>query len=126
MFKWLGRAGNAGSVAILRLFARFRRTPRITIDERRVKHIFRRADGHLPDDTPENRGLLLSVANNPRNRLGEDRFGVVWAEQTMPDGSQVWVQIRTGQIINGGLNPKRRNFDLASGLSAGPKGAGVE
>jgi hypothetical protein len=96
----------------------FRRTPPISIDESRLRHIFRAADGHFPTDTTANRRLLLFVAGNPANRLGEDRFGAVWAAQTMRDGSQVWVQIWNGRIINGGVNPVPRIFEFSTGLSA--------
>lgn len=117
---WLATVGRAGRAAAFWLLMRLRQTPYVTIDERRTRHIFRAADGHFPDDTRANRRLLLRVAGNPANRLGRDQFGVIWAEQTMPDGRQVWVQIRNGKIINGGLNPKPRRFDFATGLSAGP------
>jgi hypothetical protein len=80
---------RVGTATIVWLRTCLRRSSRITIDERRLRHIFRNADGHFPEDTPANRRLILRVARNPANRLGEDRFGVIWAEQTLPDGSQV-------------------------------------
>ena len=104
---------------IARLLTWLRRTPRITIDESRLRHIFRVADGHFPIDTAANRRALLHVAGNPANRLGVDRFGVAWAAQTIPNGGQVWVQIWGGRIINGGLNPRPRIFNFPIGLSAG-------
>lgn len=94
-----------------------RRAPRI--DESKVGHIFRVADGHFPIETAANRRLLLRVADNPANRVGTDRFGVVWAAQAMQDGSQVWVQIWNGRIINGGRNLTPRSFNPMTGLSAG-------
>lgn len=93
MLAWLGAVGRAGRVVIAKVLTWLRRTPRITIDENRLRHIFRVADGHFPIDTAANRRALLRVAGNPANRLGEDRFGVIWAAQTIPDGGQVWVQI---------------------------------
>lgn len=102
---------------IARLPTRLRGTPRITIDESRLRHIFRIADGHFPIDTAANRRLLLRVAANPSNRLGEDRFGVIWAARTIPNGSQIWVQIRNDRIINGGINSRPRIFDFSAGLS---------
>jgi hypothetical protein len=109
MLAWLGAVGRAGRAVIARLL----RTPRI--DESKVGHIFRVSDGHFPIDTIVN---LLRVAGNPANRLGVDRFGVVWAAQTMRDGSQVWVQIWDGCIVNGGVNSTSRIFNLMTGLSA--------
>jgi hypothetical protein len=115
MFVRFGQVGRTWR-AVIRLLARFRRTP-IQIDERRLRHIFRNAEGHFADDTPENRSRLLRVARDPARRLGVDRFGILWAEETMPDESQIWVQIKDRKVINGGLNLKPRAFDVAVGLS---------
>lgn len=92
----------------------------IKIDERRVAHIFRPADGHFPADTIPARRVLLRVANDPAKRLGMDRFGTSWAAETMPNGSQIWVQIRDGLITNGGVNTTHRVFDVLTGLSGFP------
>ena len=87
-----------------------------TIPDSRVPHIFRQAPGHLPD-TPANRQLLTDVALNPRNFLGTDRYDNLWYAQTQPNGNQIWVQVRNGQIMNGGLNPVPRIFHPHTGLS---------
>lgn len=42
--------------------------------EAQLKHIFRNADGHVPD-TPVNRQLILDVTNNMNNYLGKDARG---------------------------------------------------
>ena len=76
------RLAETGRAVIARLLTWLRRTPRITIDESRLRHIFRVADGHFPIDTAANRRALLHVAGNPANRLGVDRFGVAWAAQS--------------------------------------------
>jgi filamentous hemagglutinin len=89
----------------------------ITFDESRAGHIFRRAPGHFQEDTATNRRVLLAVAANPANLQGVDRFGMMWAAQTMPDGTQLWVQLREGRITNGGVNERPRHFDPSRGLS---------
>ena len=87
------------------------------IHEPSAGHIFRNAPGHLVNDTPANRQLLVDTASNPSNLLGTDRFGNNWYAQTRPDGSQVWVSARNGEIRNGGVNPTPRPFNPSTGLS---------
>lgn len=84
--------------------------PAITIDERRVPHIFRNARGHFREDTQVNRRILLDVANRPENFRGTDRFGTDWFMETRSDGTQVWAQVRDGKITNGGANPSPLEF----------------
>ncbi|HLY44256.1 MAG TPA: hypothetical protein VKQ73_01650 [Stellaceae bacterium] len=84
--------------------------PSITIDERRIPHIFRNARGHFGEDTPVNRRILLDVANRPENFLGTDVFGTDWFMTTLGDGTQIWVHVRDGKITNGGLNPSPIEF----------------
>ncbi|MGH7039472.1 MAG: hypothetical protein ACREE4_19240 [Stellaceae bacterium] len=84
----------------------------ITIDETRIGHIFRDAEGHFAEDTALNRQALLDTANRPGNLVGADRFGNAWFAETRADGSQIWAQVRGGKITNGGINPRPRNFDL--------------
>ena len=90
------------------------------IPEGRAGHIFRDADGHLPD-TPANRQLLQDTAGDPANTLGSDQYGNTWSAKTLDDGTQVWVQTRNGQIINGGLNEVPRTFNPQTGLSSPTK-----
>ncbi|MFE8604040.1 SitA5 family polymorphic toxin [Archangium violaceum] len=92
----------------------------IVIPEGRAKHIFRDAPGHLRD-TPTHRQLLQEVASDESARLGTDKFGNEWFARTNPDGTQVWVQVRHGEIINGGLNQVPRNYNAQMGLSAPSK-----
>lgn len=112
---WLVLLGKAARAEIGLFQSLFRQTP--PIDENKVAHIFRLADGHLPTDTPANRRLLRRVARSPANRLGTDRFGVDWAAQAMPNGGQVWVQVWRGRIVNGGVNAAPRSFDQMTGLA---------
>ena len=81
-----------------------------------IEHIFRNAEGHLPD-TPANRQLLQQVADDPSTTLGTDKFGNVWSARTLEDGTQAWVQTRDGVIRNGGLNQTPRVFNSNTGLS---------
>ena len=72
-----------------------------------VSHIFRNSTGHLAADTIENRALIQS-AITPSN-LRETvtlRDGSTLAKyfRTLPDGTQAWAEVRSGQITNGGLN----------------------
>ena len=82
----------------------------VTIDGSRVSHIFRVAEGHFSEDTPENRQALMDVANDPANALGVDQFGNTWAAKNLTDGTEVWVQFRGGRITNGGINVRPRSF----------------
>lgn len=81
-----------------------------------IKHIFRNAKGHL-EDTPENRKLLLDLANNTEYHAGKDSRGNEWHFKNLDDGSQIWVSIRNGVIQNGGINNPPHSWDDRSGLS---------
>ncbi len=83
-----------------------------------LEHIFEDRPGHLPD-TPENRNLLIDVADDPAATLGTDRFGNEWSARTLDDGTQAWVQTRDGIVQNGGLNLEPRTFNSDTGLSRG-------
>lgn len=83
--------------------------------ESELRHIFRQAEGHV-DDTPENRKLLLSVANDSSARLESDKYGNTWAVKVLPDGRQGWVQIRGEKIVNAGINVVARKFNPSTGL----------
>jgi len=87
------------------------------IDEKRVKHLFRNKEGHLPD-TQKNRELLESVATDSQTVLGNDVHGNTWAARIQEDGSQVWIQSRNGKIINAGLNKVPRSYNPETGLSS--------
>jgi hypothetical protein len=87
----------------------------VTIDEGRVRHIFRDAEGHFVEDTPENREALISAARRPENFLGTDRFGNEWWVERRDDGTQVWAQVREDRIMNGGINITPRALTLGAG-----------
>ena len=88
-------------------------------NDSQLKHIFREAEGHLPD-TPVNRALIENTANNPLNFLGKDKHGVCWYAQIKPDGSQIWVKTYDGIISNGGVNKTPILFDPETGLNKNP------
>jgi len=83
--------------------------------ESELRHIFRQAEGHV-EDTPENRQLLLSVANDMTARLESDQYGNSWAVKVLSDGRQAWVQIRSEKIANAGFNAVPREFNPSTGL----------
>ena len=89
----------------------------ISISEKDANHIFRKSPGHLPVDTPANRQLLTNTASNPKNSLGSDKFGNQWYAEVRPDGTQVWVRVRNGQITNGGVNQTPKTYDPQTGLN---------
>ena len=84
--------------------------------ESELRHIFRDAEGHIPD-TPENRTLLLRVANDPAAFLGQDRYANDWSALVQQDGTHVWTQARNGKMINGGINITPRTLGGETGLS---------
>jgi filamentous hemagglutinin len=92
--------------------------PTITIDESRVDHILREAEGHFREDTAVNRQTLIEIANRPPNLVGTDRFGNAWFAELGPDGTQIWAQVRDGKVTNGGFNPAPRVFHLFPSTSA--------
>jgi hypothetical protein len=53
--------------------------------ESELRHIFRKAEGHV-EDTPENRRLLFQVANDELARLESDQYGNIWAVRMLEDG----------------------------------------
>jgi hypothetical protein len=83
-----------------------------TIDESRVGHIFRDAEGHFREDSDVNRQILIDVASKRTNFLGTDRAGNAWYAETLTDGiAQVWVRVRHDKVVNGGVNLQRpRSF----------------
>ncbi len=79
-------------------------TNEFEIAESNAGRMFRDAPGHLADDTPENRALILETANNPQIYVGTDSNGVSTYRQMLPGGRQAWAEVCNGQITNGGVN----------------------
>jgi len=82
-----------------------------------LKHIFRNKVGHL-SDTPANRKLIENTANSKSNYLGSDKYGNDWFAKSQPDGTQVWVETRNGNIIDGGLNKTPKTYNPDTGLKS--------
>lgn len=72
--------------------------------------MFRDAKGRFREDTDANRRLLIEAASRPANLLGTDRAGNVWHTENLASGTQVWVRVRGGKIVNGGINQDSRDF----------------
>lgn len=90
-------------------------------NDSQLKHIFRDAEGHLPD-TPENRELVTNMANNPANYMGMDKYGNQWYSSfNASDGSQLWASVRNGRIQNAGKNLVPHTWDDETGYSQNPK-----
>jgi hypothetical protein len=83
------------------------------ISEKDKHHIFRKASGHFPEDTPAARSLLERVSNNPHNFQGETKFGVKIFFETLENGQQVWSGVLRGEIRYGGINDIPAQFDLS-------------
>ena len=81
-----------------------------------IKHIMREDEGHLPD-TPENRKLLVDLANDTKAHVGQDARGIDWHASYNEDGSQNWVSHRKGTIQDGGRNKVPRQFDEDTGMT---------
>lgn len=89
----------------------------IRIDESRAQHIFRDSEGHI-GDTPANRQLLETIANDPSAMLGTDKYGTTWAAKLNPDGTQTWVGIRGGKVSYGGINETPKAFNPQTELAS--------
>jgi RHS repeat-associated protein len=76
-------------------------------DASQLGHIFRSAEGHFAEDTPESRGLLRETAS-PQNYIETNAHGNQVYAKPQPDGSEVWVEVRNGTIQNGGINSTPR------------------
>lgn len=89
---------------------------KLPANDAQLKHILRKAEGHLPD-TPENRRLLEELANDVGAHAGKDIHGNDWNIRDLEDGSQMWVTSKNGVIQNGGLNKPPKSWDEFTGLS---------
>ncbi|HEY8816717.1 MAG TPA: RHS repeat-associated core domain-containing protein, partial [Candidatus Dormibacteraeota bacterium] len=70
-----------------------------------VSHIFTDNIGHFVEDTTVNRTTIMNAVK-PENfvRTQGPNAQISLYFQDLPDGTQVWVQVRNGEITNAGLN----------------------
>ena len=105
----VGPGGGAAGAAST-LFARFPTSPS------QLRHLFSGGPGKFID-TPSNRSLISSIANNPMYRLGSDQYGNFWSARTLPNGSQLYVRSYNGTILSAGYNNVPRAFNPTTGLA---------
>lgn len=72
--------------------------PAAVLARARVEGLRVAETGHLTD-TPENRKLILELANDPACFQGMDMWGNDWYARIDEDGSQLWAEVRNGVII---------------------------
>ena len=92
---------------------------KIPESDSKLKHIFRKAEGHLPD-TVENRKMLKDLANDRQSHLGKDKWGNDWHARLREDGTQDWVEHRNQEIWDGGRNSTPIDWDDETGLKYNP------
>ena len=85
-------------------------------DPSRRKHIFRKKDGHMTNETPENVKKLVDMANDDKYYRGVDKRGSTWHSKELKDGSQLWTESWNGTIRDGGLNKKVHPWNPETGL----------
>lgn len=88
-------------------------------NEAQVKHIFSGKEGHFID-TPQNREILVELANDENKYYGNDQYGNSWNIEITADGKQNWVRYRNGIINEGGQNKTPREWDDDTGLNKNP------
>lgn len=89
---------------------------KIRIFEDNLRHIFRDAEGHIPEDTPANRRMLEDLVSDESNYQGTCYNGKEWYAKMLPGGRQLWAEVKDGFIRNGGLNETARAFNPLTGL----------
>lgn len=88
-------------------------------NDSQLKHIFRDSPGHLLD-TPENRKMLLDLANNPKYHVGKDMWECEWHIRINQDGTQDYTREYNLTITEGGKNLIPLSWDEETGLKYNP------
>ena len=94
-----------------------KKNKKIKIDTDDLEHLFRNKDGHLGENTPENRRLLFELISDTENFLVKDMHGNEWYAKILSDGRQLWASVRNNIIRNGGINQTPRTANIKTGLS---------
>ena len=89
---------------------------RIKILEDKAPHIFRKASGHLEEDTPENRKIFEDVVNDEQCYLGKCQWGTDWYQKTLDNGKQIWVEVYKNTIRDAGINDEPKCYNSKTGL----------
>ena len=86
-----------------------------------INHLFDDRPGHLPN-TPENKKVIMDLVKDPENFVGDAlRWGHSWYGKTLPNGQQLWAEVRGDKIINCGRNEEPKEYDPETGYSANKK-----
>ena len=84
--------------------------------EDNIKHIFDDRVGHVVD-TPENRKRFIGLVKDFDNYDGDSKWSNSWYGKTLPDGTQLWAEVRDGIIRNCGINDKPHEYNPETGYS---------
>lgn len=68
-------------------------------------------------DTPENQEKFIKLVKDPTKYLTESDWGNWWYAETLPDGTQLWAEVRGEKIWNCGINETPLECDPGTGLS---------
>ena len=88
-------------------------------NDSQLKHIFRKAKGHLCD-TPKNRKTIIDLVNDESNYKGTDKDGCKWYVKTAKNGGQYWAKVKNGIVSNAGYNRSPIEWDDETGLFKNP------
>ena len=81
-----------------------------------VNHAFAARDGHLPYSL-ENEALIMNLVKDVQNCYGMDARGNVSYGKILPDGTQLWAEVRNNvSIENCGLNADPRPWNKTTGF----------
>ncbi len=72
------------------------------------------------DKYPENRNMLIDLANDKHYHIGKDKWGNDWHVRNNADGTQDWVEHQNQRISDGGRNPYPKKWKDETGLKNNP------
>lgn len=91
---------------------------KLTANQAQLGHMFNNDTGHFVNNTAANRAAIEHAAGYNKYYLGSDQYGNVWYAETLPNGTQVWAEVRNGVIVEGGLNLTPKTYNPTTGLKA--------